>query len=236
VIVLERGLPVCRVCGAPGRCAKCGADRFGVERGGAERVTEWASGVAAVPVIAEGRQGEGPEPGAGRIVVGGPELVADVVPPPLDLVGVLDPDRALSRPGLRAGEQALATWMEAAAWTGPREGGGRVLVQTRHPGHPAVQALVRWEPVPFLLGEGRARSEAGFPPGHPVFRVIGSAGLPGALAVAPGSPRVIDVPGPEGRTVCLVTIRPEDVAAFRDHVVGLAVDGTVERVEAEPHL
>lgn len=236
VIVLEGGRPACRVCGAAGRCQHCGADRFGVERGGAERVAEWAASLAGVPVVAGAREGDGPEPGAGRIVVGGPELVADVVPSPLDVVGVLDPDRALSRPGLRAGEQALATWMEAAAWAGRRDGGGRVLVQTRHPGHPAVQALVRWEPEPFLLREARARSEAGFPPGHPVFRVIGSAALPEALEAAPGPPRVIDVPGPEGRTVCLVTIRPEDVAAFRDHVVGLAVDGTVERVEAEPHL
>jgi len=187
-------------------------------------------------VVAAAGGPDEPEPGAGRIVVGGPEIVADVVPPPLDVVGVLDPDRALARPGLRAGEQALATWMEAAAWAGPRDGGGRVLVQTRHPGHPAVQALVRWDPEPFLLREARARSEAGFPPGHPVFRVTGSATLPEALASAPGAPRVIDVPGPEGRTVCLVTIRPEDVAAFREHVVGLAVDGTVERVEAEPHL
>ena len=81
-------------------------------------------------------------------------------------------------PGSMPGEQALATWMEAAAWAGRRDGGGRVLVQTRHPGHPAVQALVRWEPEPFLLREARARSEAGFPPGHPVFRVIGSRRSP----------------------------------------------------------
>jgi primosomal protein N' (replication factor Y) len=236
VIVLEGGRPLCRVCGAPGRCATCGGDRFGVERGGAERVAEWAAGLAPVPVVGAGPEDGTPEPGGNRIVVGGPELVADALPPPLELVGLLDPDRALARPGLRAGEQALATWMEAAAWAGPRDGAGRVLVQTRYPGHPAVQALVRWEPESFLLREARARAEAGFPPGHPVFRVIGSPALSEAMAAAPGPPRVIGVPGPEGRTVCLVTIRPEDLAAFREHVVGLAVDGTVERVEAEPHL
>src|SRR5207245_5997986 len=113
--------------------------------------------------------------------------VKDVGPRRLDLVALLDPDRALARPGIHAGEQALATWMEAAAWAGPRSGAGRVLAHTRVPGEPAIQALVRWEPAPFLLGEAAGRREAGFPPGHGVFRVTGDrAELERAVAGAGG--------------------------------------------------
>ena len=40
---MEEGVVRCMVCEAPGRCARCGARRFGIRRGGAERVQEWAA-------------------------------------------------------------------------------------------------------------------------------------------------------------------------------------------------
>jgi primosomal protein N' (replication factor Y) len=161
-------------------------------------------------------------------------VVKDLGPNRLDLVAILDPDRALARPGIHAGEQALATWMEAAAWAGPKSGGGRVLVQTRRPGHPAVQALVRWEPVPFLLSEAARREEAGFPPGHAVFRIAGGAALD-ALLRAAGAETVLATAVDE-LTVCLAAVHPGRGAEFRREVLRLAVEGTVDRVEAEPQL
>jgi primosomal protein N' (replication factor Y) len=233
-VVVARGTARCSVCGAEGRCAGCGGRSFGVERGGAERAREWAARVAPVPVhLAE----EGVAPGPGRVVVGTAAAVRDLGTLRLDLVAILDPDRALARPGIHAGERALATWMEAAAWAGPRGGGGRVLVQTRQPGHPAVQALVRWDPEPYLLEEGRRRAEAGFPPGHPVFRVSGRRGLAEALGAA-GAETVLAA-GPEGdggATLCLVAVPPRALPAFREAVLRLAAEGAVERVEAEPQL
>src|SRR5207247_6819111 len=135
----------------------------------------------------------------------------DVGPLALDLVAILDPDRALSRPGMRAGEQSLATWMEAAAWAAPRPSGGRVLVQTRRAGHPAIQALVRWEPVPFLRTEAARRREAGFPPGHAVFRVAGRGRLEKALGGAGAS--IVVATGGEDSVLCLVTVAPASVPA-----------------------
>src|SRR5439155_26563242 len=161
-IGVERGEARCRTCGAPGVCANCHGRSFGVERGGTERMVEWGSRLAPVPVEGErpGSSGDGgaPSPGGGRLIVGTASAVKDAAVPRLDLVAILDPDRALARPGLHAAEQALATWREAAAWAGPRGGGGRVLVQTRRPAHPAIQALVRWEPVPFLREEAARRA------------------------------------------------------------------------------
>jgi primosomal protein N' (replication factor Y) len=225
-----------------------------------ERVAEWAVRPAIAPVrIARsgndddqeeiaavgagsrdpGRAAEVARVDTGQVLVGTAAAVKDAGPVRLDVVGLLDPDRALARPGLRAGEQALATWMEASAWAGPRAEGGRVLVQTRNPGHPAVQALIRWEPLPFLLGDGRHRAQAGFPPGCPVFRLALREPEEG-----PGSESILRDAGAHsvlataamGLTLCLVAVRPESLPTFRLEILRLAAEGVVDRVEAEPHL
>ena len=220
-IGVEAGGVKCRRCGARGRCAACGGEAFGVERGGVERIAEWAARVAP----------------AARVEVGTAASVKDVGPRRLDLVGLLDPDRALARPGIHAGEQALATWMEAATWAGPRSGPGRVLAHTRIPGEPAIQALVRWDPAPFLLGEAGRRREAGFPPGHGVFRLASTRErreLERAIAGAGG--RMVLATADGKATLCLVTVRPESLIRFRQEMVRLVTLGAVERVEAEPSL
>jgi primosomal protein N' (replication factor Y) (superfamily II helicase) len=217
----EAGDISCRRCGAPGRCAACGKGDFGIERGGVERITEWAGRIAP----------------AARVEVGTAATVKDLGPRRLDLVALLDPDRALARPGLHAGEQALATWMEASAWAGPRAAGGRVLAHTRAPGDPAIQALVRWEPLAFLMGEAGRRGDAGFPPGHAVFR-IGSERDRAELepALAEGGARLALATSDGLATLCLVTVRPESQARFREAMVHLVTRGIVVRVEAEPNL
>src|SRR5438093_594365 len=44
----QGGAVRCTVCGADGTCASCGAADFGIARGGAERVEEWARAVFRV--------------------------------------------------------------------------------------------------------------------------------------------------------------------------------------------
>jgi hypothetical protein len=109
-----------------------------------------------------------------------------------------------------------------------------VIVQASRSNDPAVQALVSGNPERFHRREAPEREAAGFPPGFPVFRVAGGKGLgPELRAIAHVS---LLVSGGEDRTVCLVTVRPDDVPAFGRAVRRLAVAGVVERVEAEPHL
>ena len=205
-----------------------------MERGGTERVAEWARSLTKVPVEVGGDADPPPPPGQGRIVVGTAAAIKDAGPVALDLVAILDPDRALVRPGLEAGQRALAAWMEAAAWATGRAVGARVLVQTRRPGHPAIQALVRWEPEPYLRAEGEAAAGAGFPPGYPVFRIEGPADLKASLEAA--RPESVLTTGSAEGTVCLVAIHPDRVAALRELVLRLASEGLVRRVEAEPQL
>lgn len=232
-IVRREGRERCPVCGAEGRCANCGAADFGVERGGAERVEEWARGVTPLPVrrVAEG---EARPPGSDEVLVGTAAAVKDVGPRRLALVGILDADRARRRPGAAASEQVLATWFEAASWASPRNRGGRVLVQTREPGDPAIQALVRWDPFHFHRRERARLAEAGFPPGFPVFRVLGGPALPDEMERL--RPVHLLRSTLEEQAVCLVTVHPDGLPAFRERVLDLAASGTVTRVEAEPRL
>jgi primosomal protein N' (replication factor Y) len=219
----------CVVCGAAGRCATCGASDFGIRRGGAERVEEWAARVARVPVSRAdgGIQGFPPE----GIVVGGPEAVTEMGLPGLDVVGILDADLAIRRPGLSAVERALATWAEAAGWARPK---GRVIVQSDRPNDPAIQALVAGRPERFHRAEFRRRAAAGFPVGAPVFRVVGTGELPAILdSLAPVTLLVTEV-GAE--TVCLLALEPGRLEEFGRLARDLATRDVIARVEAEPHL
>jgi primosomal protein N' (replication factor Y) len=233
-VTIREGRPACVVCGADASCSNCGSTRFGAERGGTERVVEWATGVTSLPVTRVESAEDATPPEDGRVIVGTAAAVKDFGSRRMSLVAVLDPDRARRRAGLAAPEQALATWMEAAAWAGPRDGGGRVLVNTEDPSDPAIQALIRWDPWHFHRAERRRRAEAGFPPGFPVFRVTGSPDLPDALAAL--RPVTLLSSAADGQAVCLVTLRPADMSRFRERVRAWTVDGTVIRVEAEPQL
>jgi primosomal protein N' (replication factor Y) (superfamily II helicase) len=226
----EGGQIRCVVCEAPGRCAACGGRVFGLVRGGAERVEEWAGRVAQVPVMRSEPGDPGP-PASDGILVGGPEAVKDVPPPSLDLVGVLDADLAARRPGLTAGERSLALWMEAGAWAAP---GGRVIVQSSRPNDPAVQALVAGNPERFHRADRSRRERAGFPVGYPVFRVLGTGELEERLREL--GPQTLLSSALGDQTVCLVTVRPDGLRDFGRAVRDLAVRGVVVRVEGEPHL
>ncbi|MEX0992104.1 MAG: hypothetical protein WD004_07515, partial [Actinomycetota bacterium] len=223
ILRMEGGRVGCAVCGAAGTCAKCGATDFGVRRGGAERVEEWVRGIVSLPVRAG-------EPASGSVAVGGADAVRDLGPVGLDLVGILEADLVVRRPGIGATERGLAVWMEAAAWAAE----GRVIVQTNHANDPSVQALVGGNPSRFYRAEFSRRTEAGFPPGAPVFRVTGGPELPDELQAL--APIGLLVSSPESETICLVTIGRDDVRAFGERIRELAREGIVTRVEAEPHL
>jgi primosomal protein N' (replication factor Y) len=227
----EEGAIVCVVCGAPGHCAVCGSTSFGLRRGGAERVEEWAARVAPVPVRRL-RPDDPPRlPFEGEILVGGPDDVRDLGPGQLDLVGILDADLAERRPGLSARERAVTTWIEAAAWAYPH---GRAIVQASRAGDPAVQALVKGKPDRFHADERARRAAAGFPVGSAVFRVVGSAALEEELRRF--DPITLLATAAGDRTICLLALDPAAVPSFGRAARALAVRDVVDRVEAEPHL
>jgi primosomal protein N' (replication factor Y) len=228
VLRLQEGSVACIVCEASGSCAACGADGFDIRAGGAERVEAWAGRAARVPV----RRASRPRlPRSDEILVGGPEVVRDLGPAHLDLVAILDADLAERRAGIGARQRALTTWTEAVSWAWPE---GRAIVQSTHPGDPAIQALVRGNPDRFHADERTRRAAAGFPVGSAVFRVAGRPGLQEELAAL--RPRTLLTSEAEGQTVCLLALDEADVPAFGREMRARAARGEVTRVEADPHL
>jgi primosomal protein N' (replication factor Y) len=105
---------------------------------------------------------------------------------------LLDGWALLGRPSLRAAEEALRRWLNAAALVRPA---GSVVVLA-DAALPAVQALIRWDPVLFAERELAERAELGFPP---AVRMASVTGAPEALAdfvAAASLPSRAEVLGP----------------------------------------
>ncbi|PSL03628.1 replication restart DNA helicase PriA [Haloactinopolyspora alba] len=86
---------------------------------------------------------------------------------------LLDGTSMLTRPSLRAAEEALRRWMGAVVLVRPGPDGGNVVVVT-DPSAPAVQALVRWDPAGFAGRELAERAELHLPPAARVAELTGA--------------------------------------------------------------
>jgi primosomal protein N' (replication factor Y) len=189
----SHGTPGCRWCGALAAdwvCARCGSGQLrALVTGAARTAEELGRAFPGVPVRTSG----------------GPHVLAAVPAEPALVIAtpgaepvaqggyaaalLLDGWALLSRPSLRAAEEALRRWLNAAALVGP----GAPVVVLAEATLPAVQALIRWDPVTFSERELAERAELGFPPavrmasvtGAPeaVSDFIGTAGLPGQAQV-----------------------------------------------------
>jgi primosomal protein N' (replication factor Y) (superfamily II helicase) len=102
--------------------------------------------------------------GEGDILVGTQLLAKGHDFPNLTLVGVLNADTALISTDYRASERLFAVLAQVAGRAGRRERPGEVLVQTRYPGHPLFDALVRHDFAGFAASQLEERRIAGFPP------------------------------------------------------------------------
>ncbi|MBX9391822.1 primosomal protein N', partial [Streptomonospora nanhaiensis] len=171
-------MPYCRWCGriaGEWRCADCGGTRLRAGVVGARRTAEeLGRAFPSLTVRTSGRDdvltevSERPAlvvatPGAEPAARGG--YAAAVL---------LDGWALLGRADLRAAEEALRRWCNAAALVRPAGEGGQVVV-VAEAGLPAVQALVRWDPGGFAERELTERRELGFPPAVAMASVTGEA-------------------------------------------------------------
>jgi len=88
------------------------------------------------------------------------------------LVGVINADSALHFPDFRAAERTFQLVTQVAGRTGRGNRGGRVIVQTFSPEHPAIQAAVRHDYVTFAEDEMINRRKYNYPPLGSVARII----------------------------------------------------------------
>ena len=95
--------------------------------------------------------------------------------PNVTLVGVVDADTALHLPDFRAGERTYQLLAQVAGRAGRGPKGGRVLVQTRSPEHPALVFAARHDTGGFLAQEAESRKDPPYPPEISLLNVVVSA-------------------------------------------------------------
>ncbi len=168
--------PTCRWCGAADEawaCPECGhrglrapvvgetrtAEELGrtfagtvVRTSGGDRVLASVDDEPAIVVAT---------PGAEPVAAGGYAAVV-----------LLDTWLVLGLAHLRVEEEALRRWANAVGLVRP---GGRAVV-VGDPAHPAVQALVRWDPAGFAAREAAQRREAHLPPASRLATITGEPG------------------------------------------------------------
>ena len=90
----------------------------------------------------------------------------------MTLVGVINADTALHLPDFRAAERTFHLVTQVAGRTGRGPKGGRVLVQTFSPEHPAIRAAVRHDFAAFAAGELPIREMLRYPPFAAMIRLV----------------------------------------------------------------
>ncbi len=228
--------PACRWCGtaAPGwACPTCGHH-----------------GLRA-PVLGETRTAEElgrAHPGVAVLTSGGAQVRASVPDRPAIVVAtpgaepvaeggyaavlLLDTWLPLARADLRAEEEALRRWLGAAG--GVRSGGRVVAVGAAD--HPALQALVRWDPARFAEREAAQRAEAHLPPASRMATITGAPGAVDDLLTLLAGPDGTEVLGPvpvgdEGAEVRVVVRVPRRLGSALS-----AALGEVQRVRSARKL
>jgi primosomal protein N' (replication factor Y) len=189
----------CRWCGAADngwQCPDCGGRQVRALVTGAGRTAEeLGHAFPGVPVLTSGGDTVLPAvparpalvvatPGAEPAAAGGYAAAL-----------LLDGWALLGRPSLRAAEEALRRWLNAAALVRPGPAGGTVTV-VAEAGLPPVQALIRWDPVTHAERELAEREQLRFPPAVRMAAVTGPAEGVTALLAAADLPASAEALGP----------------------------------------
>ena len=168
--------PACRWCGTEQHgwsCRECGGHGLRAPVLGDQRTAEeigrafpqvpvrTSAGDRVLATVEAGPSIVVATPGAEPVVEGGYTCVV-----------LLDTWLVLARTDLRTTEEALRRWSAAAALARPADDGGRV-VAVGDPAHPALQALLRWDPAGFARRELEERQSAHLPPASRLATLTG---------------------------------------------------------------
>jgi primosomal protein N' (replication factor Y) (superfamily II helicase) len=216
-----RAAAQCGWCGktAPPRCAQCGQPGLRALVIGAGRTAEELG--RAFPAAAVRTSG-----GAHVLAEVGDEPAVVVATPGAEpraaggyaAAVLLDGWALLGRASLRASEEALRRWLNAAALVRPGSDGGAVII-VADAVLPPVQALVRWDPVTHAERELAERRELRFPPAARVAAMTGPPDAVRDVLAAAGLPAGAEVLGPvwidgerpgqpaDGAAACRVLVR-----------------------------
>lgn len=219
----------CRSCGRARAsvCQQCGSARLRKLRPGVARVREELEALAgrAVAEVTGGTDDRvaDREPAAGVVV--GTEAVLHRMDA-ADAVVFLDFDQELLAPRFRAAEQAMALLVRAARLVGGRDGGGRIVVQTRVPDHDVVRAAVQADAGRLAGPERARRGLLRLPPATALAVVSGDAdGFVAALGAD------VEVMGPSDGTWL---VRAADPTVLATALAAVPRAGARLRIEVDP--
>ena len=146
-----------------------------------------------------------------------------------DTVAFLDFDQELLAPRYRAGEEAMSLLIQAARLVGRRDKGGRVVVQTRIPQHPVLQAAVNADPGSLARTELEVRKQLRQPP-EAHWAIISGASADQFIQRL-GSPEGLEIrPANENRW----RIRCDDRQELVDHLKNVDRPSGRLRIEINP--
>jgi len=107
--------------------------------------------------------------------------------PRVTLVGVVTADTALNLPDFRAAERTFQLLTQVSGRSGRGHGGGKVIVQTYHPGHYSVQTAAKHDYRSFYAAELELRRALLYPPFTDLVRFLLSGSGEAAVWEAAGS-------------------------------------------------
>jgi primosomal protein N' (replication factor Y) len=230
-------IATCRWCGRPAgdwACPACGERRLrAVVVGSARTAEELGRAFPGVPIrTSSGDSVLAEVPPDAAVVVATPGA-EPTVEGGYGAALLLDGWALLGRADLRAGEEALRRWLNAAALVAAD---GRVVVAA-DAGVPAVQALIRWDARGNAVRELADRQELGFPPAVRMASVTGPSSAVAETLAATELPQPSEVIGPvpesEGRQRALIRV-PRAQGADLAAALRTAAAGRSARKAADP--
>jgi primosomal protein N' (replication factor Y) len=150
-------------------------------------------------------------------------------------VAFLDFDQELLAPRFRAGEEALALLARASRLVGGRQRAGKVLVQTRAPSHPVIEAALLADPGRLAASEEAVRKALRLPP----FSALAVLSGPGARELAGTLGELVgDLPGERVELSELGddrwVVRAADHASLADALAAVGRPSERVRIDVDP--
>ena len=179
---------VCHYCDyqidAPAKCPECQFDGIRYSGLGTQRLESEVRarfpGIECLRMDSDSMQQHGSHEraldrfraGEVKILLGTQMIAKGLDFPNVTLVGVINADTALHFPDFRAAERTFQLVTQVAGRTGRGDKGGRVIVQTFSPDHPAILAAIKHDYQMFADQELPARKSLGYPPSKKMIRLV----------------------------------------------------------------